>query len=370
MSSFAVTLRKISKVWKHPNADKLDLAQVDGCSYQFVVGRDNYKVGDQVLYFPIDSVFNQVQHLRMLGLEGKLSGKEKNRLKTVKLRGEISQGLVCRPGDLMSGITNEMAIENMSKMTPLDITAALSITKYEPPMISSKAGNLIHMPGDIPIYDIEGADSHPEIVEMLMNQKVYITEKVEGTNFWISVSYSDEADAAPWDDLPVSFGTRHHEVKPIENIEHDFIKVAKDQKLDGFVRWLAMDHYFGKKVTARGEYCGPGVQSNIYGFKENKIFLFDIFVDGKYLPPQEFVDHCNSWGALTAPLLVKDVFLKDWLTGKTIREMSNGESKITLKPGLLREGIVIKPMVEQDVPSFGRLFIKQRSPEYLAGSDL
>lgn len=363
MSFFAVTLRKIAKVWNHPNADRLDLAQVDNSMYQFVVGRDQYKIGDEVLYFPIDAVL-PAPAVEKLGLVGKLSGKDKNRIKTVKLRGEISQGIVCKTALFES---SEADMPSLRELSPELLTARLGVTKYEPPEIFSKGGNLVHMPGDIPVYDIEGADSNPDVVEALMDQKVYITEKMEGTNFWISAV--PVGDTAPWEDpiIGVFFGTRHYQVNPIPEAEHEFWRVAKKQKLDAFVTELAQQ-FPGRRVTARGEYVGPGVQGNIYKFPDNRIYIFDLLIDGRYVPAKEFIDTCfeaNSrpeFAVLTPPMLCSDITLREWLNERTLRVASNGKSSLA---DTLREGIVIKPLIEADHPKIGRLMIKQRDPVYL-----
>lgn len=62
MSEFGVTLEKISKIWEHPNADRLELASIEGMTYQFVVPKGQYIEGDAVLYFPVDSLIPQ-EHL-------------------------------------------------------------------------------------------------------------------------------------------------------------------------------------------------------------------------------------------------------------------------------------------------------------------
>ena len=59
--------------------------------------------------------------------------------------------------------------------------------------------------------------------------------------------------------------------------------------------------------------------------------------------------------------------LREYLNGKTIRYASNGKSVLA---DTKREGIVIKPLIEEFHPILHRLLIKQRSPEYLAGTDL
>jgi len=383
MSTFVVTYRNISKVWNHPNADRLDLAQVDGLSYQFVVGRDEYKIGDEVLYFPVDSVLCK-SLISELGLEGRLSGKDKNRIKTVRLRGEISQGLVAKPitafgknvlGPDIYGIAKSFK-ELFIEQGAVEFTRVIGVTKYDPPPIMSHAGNLVHMPDEVGVYDIEGADQFPEIIEELMDQRVSITEKVEGTNFWISAAPCDKLfingeKLQEFSLLPkISFGQRHHEIQPIEGVEHSFLRLAKELKLDRFVSILASDMFKGHRVTARGEYAGPGVQGNIYKLPTNQIYIFDIKVGERYLSPEEFVTITSLHGVRIPPIVAHDVVLKDFLNGRTIREVSTGPSVISVGKAILREGIVIKPMTEQRNQKIGRLFIKQRSPEYLAENDL
>jgi hypothetical protein len=66
------------------------------------------------------------------------------------------------------------------------------------------------------------------------------------------------------------------------------------------------------------------------------------------------------------PTLTYDMTLREWLGGKTVQQASNGRAAMVDR---LREGIVIKPLVEEQIHRFGRLFIKQRSPEYLSKTE-
>ena len=357
MSTFAVTVRKLSKVWSHPNADRLELAQVNDCDYQFVIPKGQYKEGDEVVYFPVDSILPQ-DVIAKMGLTGKLAGKDKNRLKTVKLRDQISQGLVTRPTDFLWPTKGDSPWKMMS---PEEITTALGVTKYDPPPIPCMTGNLVRMPADIPVYDIEGAENYPAIVAALMDVQVYISEKLEGMNSWFSV----EGEA-------VTFGQRHNRIEPIEDKEHDFLRVSKPEGLFDLGKKLSAK-FGGKKVTLRGEYVGPGVQKNIYKLAENRVYLFDLLVsqgpgDIRYLNPDEFLFEVGT-GPLpyVVPPISLGKTLREWLNGRTIREASNGMS--LLLPTQRREGIVIKPMVEGRNGEIGRLLIKQRSPEYLAESE-
>ena len=351
MSTFAVTIRKLSRVWPHPNADRLELASVEGCEYQFVIPKDQYKQGDEVVFFPIDSVLPQGLIAKM-GLAGKLAGKDKNRIKTVKLRGSISQGIVARPTDVFADDSWKTAISEQ-------ITAALGVIKYDPPPVPCHTGNLVMLPPDIPVYDIEGADNYPAVVAALMDVPVYVTEKLEGSQFWLAAERKI-----------ITFGQHHRRIEPIPGTEHNFIIIAQSQGLVELAKRLSVD-FGGQKVTLRGEYCGPGVQKNIYRLREGHIYLFDILVskgpgDYRYFSPNEFVNAAFV-PDITVPLLAMDATLRSWLDGKSIRDASNGVS--VLLTTQKREGIVIKPMTEGRNEEIGRLVIKQRSPEYLVESD-
>src|SRR5215470_1276464 len=99
MSTFAVTVERIGRIWKHDNADLLEMASLEGKAYDFVVGKGDFQSGDTVIYFPVDSLLPDWICSR-LNLTGKLAGRDKNRVKTVRLRGNISQGVVCNPRQL------------------------------------------------------------------------------------------------------------------------------------------------------------------------------------------------------------------------------------------------------------------------------
>jgi RNA ligase (TIGR02306 family) len=361
MSTFAVTFRKIANVRNHPNADRLDVASVEGSSYQFVIGRGQFKIGDAVLYFPIDAVMPQAI-LEKVGLVGKLAGKDKNRIKTVNLRGEISQGIVIPPSDVFPTI-NYKYIEGM---TPEALTEHLGVTKYIPPEKPCHFGNLKPLPDGQSMYDIENAENHAEVVDLLMDREVVITEKVEGSNFSVSVSPEGA----------VSVNQRCNSIEPVPEGEHDFWKVAKSQGLIDDA--LAIHAEEGNKhVVIYGEYLGPSMMGNIYKFPRNLVLCFDLKIDYKFADWAK-VESVRKWRREThhpysiiswVPVLFVGK-LRDFIAangGKPLAEISDGKSALGDTP---REGIVIKPLVEGRTDyAFGRLIVKQRSPKYLCGAE-
>ena len=121
-------------------------------------------------------------------------------------------------------------------------------------------------------------------------------------------------------------------------------------------------------AAVRGEYIGPGCgRGNYYDLKAPELRVFDIKVGTRYLPVQQVTGRVLT--SERVPVLAEGVTLREWLDSRSLPEASNGMS--VLNPNRLREGIVIKPMVEGLV-DFGvgdpnrRLILKPRSPKYLA----
>lgn len=348
MSTFIVAVRRISKVLPHGNADKLELAEVEDLAYQFVIPKGSAKPGDDVVYIPIDSVLPDDLSTK-LGVKNYLAGKDKNRVKTVKLRGAISQGIVARPAAARDGWTYERGV---------DYKDLLGIVKYDPPPVPCQAGLLRPLPPGVSAYDIESADNFVEIAALLMDQPVFITEKLEGSN-WSATRMADGTKYV---------SQHHYRIEPVEGATHDFWRAAQAQGLLDALDRIAAE-FGGKQVTIRGEYVGPGVQKNIYKLPKNQVVLFDLEINGEPQDAPVFLDAAKRHGLPVVPVLWVEDSLRNWIArnGGDLRLSSNGESKVT--PGVAREGIVIKPLREQRHEKLGRLFLKQRSPEYLATTD-
>jgi|19_taG_2_1085344.scaffolds.fasta_scaffold00092_44 RNA ligase (TIGR02306 family) len=355
MAFFGVTKEKIGEVVNHPNADRLDIAKLEGMNFQFIVGRDQYKVGDDVVYFPIDSLIPP-NVLARLGLVDRLAGKEKNRVKTVRLRGSISQGIVS-DHDTLAGMSS-------IDKTDEQITNLLGVTKYEPPVVPTTSGNLVKLPMGLSAYDIEGADRYTEAAELLMDQKVAISEKVEGMNF--SAGYCAQTGKT-------FVNQRNYSIEEIEGKEHMFWRLVRESGLLDYIEKFALSNI---NIIIYGEFVGPGVQGNIYKLDKHRVYLFDVKINDNWQCPIGFTREVSKMAESAkvgttleiVPLLAIDVTLREWLDGKTIQEASDGRSMIH---DTKREGIVIKPMLEQRNDELGgRLILKQRSPLYLANSKL
>lgn len=370
MSKFAVEVRIISEVITHPNADRLTIYRVHGLGYQFI-SNVKYNVGDAVVYFPVDSVM-PLHLIEAFELGNMLSGKQHDRVKTVRLRGEVSQGFVSNLDDTLPLCQFEgnatdipMYIKDAvdrgawEELLEWDLKEALGVTKYEPPPVPCQNGDLVPLPLGNSMYDIEGCDNYPHIVQWLIDEKipVIITEKLEGQNFSVSVTPEEEY-----------VSQRRFSIREKEGGEHDMWEVARREKiLEVAKKILGVG---GTDVTLYGEHLGPGIQGNYYKLKERTVRFFSMKFNGEWLGNEAFLETLEQFGILnrSVPVIARNVLLGEWLAGKRINEASYGKS--LLNKDRLREGIVIRPVVEiKDHPFVGEigthLIIKQRDPIYL-----
>lgn len=357
MSTFSVTVEQIERVWNHANADRLELASLTGMTYQFCVPKGEYAPGDTVIYFPIDSLLPALL-IETLGLAGKLHGKNKDRIATVKLRGEISQGVVARPDSVLPpGITISQA-----DLHTRDLSEVFGVMKYEPPEVSIKEGKLVALPPLVGVYDIEGADRFPHVIDLLLDQPVVVTEKIEGSHFSASL---DENGS-------IAICQRRHRIIADEGQSHDWHTAAERERVGEALRRLWELTQARQIVTLRGEIVGPSIQANIYDLKERAIYFFEVEVDGQHVEADKALSLIQEVGLKTVPVLACGRILREYLGGQSVTEASTGKTALpdAPNPDMWREGIVIRPMYEQSDPEFGRLIIKQRSPIYLEWSGL
>lgn len=164
MSNWKVSKEKI-ELFVHPNGDNLELGKVG--SYQVVVQKGLYTTGDEVVFAPEKSVLTgQIK----AEYEKYLSGPNKDRVKAVRLRNEISSGII---------IPKEFIPNFESYEVGVDISTDLGITKYEPPIP-------VHLAGKVKSFDMPHIGNHDcehanvYVNDLIPGERVVITEKVHG----------------------------------------------------------------------------------------------------------------------------------------------------------------------------------------------
>lgn len=302
------SVQKVDKIWEHPNAERLNLVRVLG--WQCVSNKENnFREGDKVIYLEIDSVLPDGPEWSEF-LRGR-----KFRVKTIKLRGEISQGLVM-PLNILPERQYEVG---------QDVTDLLGVTKYAPPEVGVRlAGDTAGLfPAYVNKTDETRLQSVLGVLKELEGQTCYITVKMDGTSSTFS----------------------HH------NGETQVCSRTRALKEGDSVWWRLEKKYnilnslkeFGN-VAVQGEICGPGIQKNKMGLRELDLFVFDVFDinEQSYFNYNEFIDFCNIFGLQTVPIVRDDYTIKPEDDIQKFLHMAKGK----YPNGHPREGIVVRPLEE------------------------
>jgi RNA ligase (TIGR02306 family) len=309
------TVRTINNICEIPEADKIELAIVDG--WKVVVAKDaNHKVGDMVIYCEVDSflpIKEEYEFLRKSSYK-KMVDQEGFRLRTVKLRGQVSQGLILPIHVLPLG---EMVSEGQ------DVTEMLGIVKYEPPIPAELAGKVKGgFPSFIPKTDEERIQNLTKEFEEFKDKKFYVTEKLDGSS--ATFYFKDGV-----------FGVCSRNLELLETEDNTFWKVARQMDLENKMR------EFGINISLQGELIGEGIQGNPYKIKGQTIKFFNLFdIDLQQYHTYSMLDTVVrvQFGLDTVPVLETYFTLPD--TIEKILKFAEGKS--VLNPNFDREGIVIR----------------------------
>lgn len=258
---------KIDAINPIPDASAIEVAVIGG--WNVVIKKGTFNVGDLAVYVSIDS-FIPTAVAPFLTKEGHYpkvyNGVEGERLRTIKLRGTISQGLLMPLEPTCSMIESKL-------FEGLDVTIPLGIQKYEKPLPACLAGTAR---GNFPSWcrktDQERLENFSgEEVSELVKEKYEITMKLDGSS--CSVYYKDG---------DVGVCSRNINLK-LDSDDITFVKAAKETNLI-----TALEKY-GRNIQVSSELCGPGIQGNQENFTTHKLFVFDIFDIDKqeYLSPSE-----------------------------------------------------------------------------------
>lgn len=375
------------EIEEHPNADALEIAKVRG--YQSIVRKGQYDTGDLAVYIPEQSLVPEWV-LRRLNLwddekgKGGLAGKQGDRVKPIKLRGVLSQGLIfpLEKGEMhleedwavpCYSFTNNEG-EDWAVFNGQDVTDLLGITKWEPPIPAQMSGEVVNLHGKTIKYDIENVKNYPEIVDSLINLGIpcQITEKLHGTWCCFGIWPEDLHDEIPYKRVIVTSKGLSGKGLAFKNVS------ANDNNiyLRMFKKMFPTEREFSRKLKyLAGEVSGPiyfvgeifgkGIQDLTYGLNDMQFRLFDIFsgkpFEGGYYPTDDIETVIDS---MELPFEKVPVLYEGPLTWDIIQQYTDGIDNITNTH--MREGIVIRTLDrEYTSPTIGRVILKSVSEDYL-----
>lgn len=368
----------------HPDADRLEIAQVGGeGGFACVVGLGQFKTGDLAIYVPPDSVVpeNIKTHLE----KNKITIKD-GRIRPTKIRGILSEGLCLSPGQWL---------EEKDIVEDNDVTELLGVTKYNPPpprgggiFRSARGINIHYNNTDFPKYtSIENIKKYPKV--LTEGEPVVATIKTHGTNFRCGWADKPLYKKSLWRRFKDLFRSGPPPVVDADAQEflvgsHNKIRFAKaDAEIANDLYWRAALKYNLKEAAIKmaemvsmvegkdalaphniviyAEIIGPGIQKGYeYGIEQGdiEIRVFDISFRGQFLSWNDVKFLCMDNKLPHA----EEVYNGPWkLDVVNLAEETDEYSG----KRYTREGVVIKPTKERWHPKCGRIIFKAINPKYL-----
>ncbi|WP_031486972.1 RNA ligase (ATP) [Streptomyces bicolor] len=346
MSTLRVTAEVLT-VHEHPNADALELAQVG--LYRAVVAKGAYRTGEAAVYIPEQSVL-PAELIEELGLTGRLAGSGADRVKAVRLRGELSQGIVCRPKAL-DGVDLARAV-----VEGTDFAERLGITKWVPPIPPTMSGDVESAPDLLPWVDIENIQRYPDI--FTPGEPVVLTEKLHGSACLLTYVADEERVYVS----SKGFGAKSLALK--EEARNLYWRAVRGHGVAEAAARVA-ERLGARRVGIFGEVFGAGVQDLTYGADGRRESLgyaaFDVSaeIDGQ-------VRWLDAAEVLQGELPLVPRLFEGPFDIERVLEVASGRETVSGRGLHLREGVVIRPAVERySAVTGGRAIAKAVSPAYL-----
>lgn len=309
------SIREVKAVRDIPNADKIQAYVVDGWT---VVGqKGDYSVGDHVVYCEIDSwIPHTLAPFLSKGKEPRnYNGVLGERLRTIKLRGQISQGLL---------LSKEVLSDREYKLGE-DVSVELGITKYEPPLPVIMSGNA---KGVFPSFLIK---TDQERIQNLFAEDLYdvyeVSEKLDGTSATYFLKDGE-------------FGVCSRNLELSESENNVYWQVAKRENIEAKMRSVNLSDF-----AIQGEIVGHGIQGNKYGISTPTLYVFNVFhiPSGRYLAPLAARAVVESMKLKYVPLLSDMHIFKENHRIEDFLEAHDG-MKSLLVTDTLAEGVVYKSL--------------------------
>ncbi len=316
-------LASIQRVWKTEaieGADRIELAYVLG--WKCVVNKGQFKPMDLAVYFEIDSFlpirpefeFMRASSYRKTDLMG-----EGFRLRTMKFRGQISQGLLLPVRDFPE-IPADAELG-------ADVTELLQVRKWEIEEKATTGGTVIGtLPIDVPHTDETRVQAEPDLIGDFAGLEYYISTKMDGSSHSISL---DED----------GFHVTGHNYEYRDDGKSAFYELVKRDGIEDKVRRFYESEGF-KVLTIQGELCAPGIQQNRLKLTRPEWYVFTIRVDGNRVGLKRMQEICKTLELEMVPVeeVGTDLPAK-YPTVEALLERADGN----YPNGGKKEGIVIRP---------------------------
>lgn len=374
-------------------ANRIEKATIDG--WHIVVKKDQFKVGDKCIYIEVDSLLPEKPEFEFLR-------QRKFKVKTIKIRDQISQGIIFSFSDLKSynlnddyevdyDLTDKLGIVHYDQVqdnknyifnysnSDKYCNFRKYILKYVLKLITCLTGPINAMlpwPGYCPRSDEPRIQHVSNKIKKYIGTTCYVSEKLHGasiTHYYYKgltgvCSRNYELVASSFNNIPNWKKQISKKISKLFGIKigdysnsHYWIATNEKHILEKLRDYCLI---YNCNLAIQSELCGPKISGNMYNFKSYEIFIYNIYdIDKKiYYSLDQMINFCTLTGLTMVPILDKEFCLHDDVD-KYIKEAS-GKSVFNSD---IREGVVVRPIVSMFDNSMGRISFKCISEEYLLG---
>jgi RNA ligase (TIGR02306 family) len=329
MSTFEAKIVVVDSILPHTNADKLEIIPVGG--YNVVVGKGIHTVGDEVVYVLNESVFTDLSIAAAVGVDKYLVGADKNRVKAIRLRGVLSQGIILPKTAVADFIPEDRWVVGA------DVADCLKLEKYEEPIPIQMAGEARPWPSFLFKYDVENL-FRPESLDTFNAtfkeyNRIVATEKLHGTNVTFAVGPELEDGETGY------VCSRNYALK--ESDSNLYWRVAKQLNIHEKLRQMmefanARDGNI-TSIAIIGEIIGTqdlkyGLPAGVVGF-----YAFDLYVNGVPVAYDLFNLIIHNLEISSVP----EVYDAGFISIEHLQSLAQGNTLI-LPQQQIKEGIVIR----------------------------
>ncbi len=338
------SIQRIVSLSAIENADKILKCGVLG--WECVVAKsDGFNVGDLVCYIEVDSILPQKPEFEFLR-------ERKFRVRTIRLRGQVSQGIVFPLSILPKGEYNEDD----------DVTDILGVKKYDPQAVLEQKEadriaqitknkfkkffmrypwyrRLVFKPTRLPFppwikkTDEDRIQLFPSICEDHKDTVFQVTEKLDGT----SATYFVIKNNAKWQFWkPYLFGVCSRNFQLVKVDDQPYWSIAKSLRIKDRLIEFAK-RYDRDSMVLQGEIIGTKIQGNKYHRSEQELYLFNIIMYGctyDNIMGKQWAD----WNDFNFVPIVNNHFILPSTIAEMV-ELAKGNSELGAD---LREGLVLR----------------------------
>lgn len=349
------TIRLISELRPIEGADRIETALVDG--WEVVCKKGEFKVGDNIVYIEIDSIVPEREEFEFLR-------DRKFRVRTIKLRKQISQGLILPLSILPKG----------NYKLGDDVTAILGIKKYDPE--GEKEAKLINIrerkvknplikfmlrfnwfrkiylkpkarKGGFPTWIVKTDEDRIQNktamfnIEKDLGTEFIVTEKLDGQ----SGTYYLKKNGKKYE-----FGVCSRNILLTKEDNSSYWTIARQLQIKDILMDLIGD---ADRIVLQGEILGDGIQGNKYKVNGYNFYAFNLIIGGKKIDTIEMEEILRDCGIKTVPILETHFKMKN-----SISEMVDYAKGNSVLLNRRREGVVIRSYIRN-------ISFKVINPEFL-----